>query len=547
MSTTWNSADKSSGITLSGGDLAATTTGTGVLNVRATPVLSGKSYFEVKFTTAVGGAPAMVGVASSSEAIGSLPDQSFGYNASGGIYFGVSVVDTDTALAQGDVWCFAVDAPNGRMWARRNNGVWNKSATADPGSNPIDYVTYGDVGISGTAAAWAVFSGASGVAVTLQSAAYSVPSGYTDIVASSGSSVAPGKGSLAYTGYAPSLVIPTAYAPGKGALAYTGYAPTLIAASNVAPGKGALTYTGYQPSVSGASSVAPGKGSLVYTGYAPTLLSGSSVAPGKGSLTYTGHAPTLVLGSSVAPGKGTLAYTGYAPTVTNSGFVVRPGKGTLTYRGFAPTLVGLRRAVQLIPPMQNLDLVRQRANTILEYLQRALVTYSTALPPVADYSDGALFADTKAKKLYQVQDGAWVELFAKSFVIAYVTGTVSPVDAGTVIFGNEGLDTLGEYDPATSIFTARTAGVYRIHAVVSTDSLAAGKFFGLQVDRSTATMARGNFSYNDSASARPASCEVDAIVQMIAGQQLKVQLNTDTGGAITLRTAINSLLEIHQL
>lgn len=183
MPTTWNPSDKTSGLVLSNGDLTAASPGTGVYNVRGTASWSGLKYIEVRLDALPGGGDVLVGVADTSDAIGTLPGHSFAYAASGDIYFGVSVVDTDTPLTVGDHWCLAVDTSNGRMWIRRNNGLWNKSAVADPGSNPVDYVAYGDVSISGAASPYVAVSFASGVQVTVNfgatAFAYTPPSGFS--------------------------------------------------------------------------------------------------------------------------------------------------------------------------------------------------------------------------------------------------------------------------------------------------------------------------------------------------------------------------------
>jgi hypothetical protein len=112
--------------------------------------------------------------------------------------------------------------------------------------------------------------------------------------------------------------------PGAGTLALSGYAPTVAQSANqgVTPGAGALTLTGYAPSVtqSVTTNVAPAAGSLTLAGFAPTVTrtANVNVAPAAGSLTLTGYAPTVTRTTSqaVQPGVGGLTLTGYAPLIT---------------------------------------------------------------------------------------------------------------------------------------------------------------------------------------------------------------------------------------
>lgn len=96
----------------------------------------------------------------------------------------------------------------------------------------------------------------------------------------------------------------------------------------VAPGAGSVVFTGNAPSVD--STAAPGAGSLVFTGLAPSA--DATVAPGVGSVTFTGLAPSV--DSTVAPGVGSLVFTGYAPTVSFGTVVVATPSGAFDAGGF---------------------------------------------------------------------------------------------------------------------------------------------------------------------------------------------------------------------
>lgn len=555
MATTWNPADKASSISLSGGNNTATGGSGGDQCARSVLSLpAGKFYLEVTVVTRVSSVDLGIGLASELHPLDNFLglDYSIGNYAHIGSWAYNNGYDGDTPGYTGsNVVCFAIDTTGGakKIATRTNNGTWNgNGGVADPaaGTNMQPFTAM--VGTS----AYLVVALGNGDVVTLKTATadwtYAAPSGFGELGASSGSSVTPGAGSLAYTGYAPTLLRPSAVAPPKGSLAYTGRTPTLISASAVAPAAGALAYTGYAPTTGTSSSVSPGTGALAYAGYAPTLLVPSRVAPAKGAIAYTGYAPTLLMGSAVAPAKGAITYSGHAPTTTNSGFAVRPGKGSLTYRGFAPTVLGLPQAVLLIPPMQNLDLVRQRANSIFETLQRGMAGAAAALPLAADHSEGALFADMATKKLYQVQQGAWVELFAKSLVMASASGSNSVSTGGVVPFPTEDFDRLGEYDASAYTFTPRFPGVYRVHAVARSQSLAAGKYIALQVVVNGSILARGPQEFNDQGSARDTVCDLDRIMSLAAGDVVAVGFATDTGGAVPIsNTSVFSYLEIQQL
>ena len=159
--------------------------------------------------------------------------------------------------------------------------------------------------------------------------------------AASGTAVNPGVGSVALTGYAPSISQPHGTAPGVGSIALTGYAPTIAQPHGAAPGVKAIVLTGYAPTIAQPHGVAPGVGAISFTGYAPAVTQGAGVdvAPGVGSLTLTGYAPSISQSHGVAPGVGALVIAGYAPTVTQVGAQdVAPGVGSVALTGYAPTV-----------------------------------------------------------------------------------------------------------------------------------------------------------------------------------------------------------------
>ncbi len=158
--------------------------------------------------------------------------------------------------------------------------------------------------------------------------------------ASGGTTVAPSKGALTFTGKQPSIAQTAnqTVQPAKGALTFTGKQPTVAQSANqtVAPSKGAITFAGKQPTVTQTANqtVAPSKGALTFTGKQPTVSqdSGTVVAPSKGALTFQGGIPSIAQTANqiVVPSKGSLVFVGKTPTVEQSGavtFTRAPGGG----------------------------------------------------------------------------------------------------------------------------------------------------------------------------------------------------------------------------
>ena len=158
--------------------------------------------------------------------------------------------------------------------------------------------------------------------------------------AAGGTSVNPGVGTVAITGYAPTIAQPQTANPGVGTVTITGYAPAVVQNSNVAPGVGSLAITGYAPSISQPQTAGPGVGALALTGYAPTISQPQTAAPGVGTVAITGYAPAVTQGANVSADVGTVAITGYAPSLAQTANqAVSAGVGTVVLTGYAPTVV----------------------------------------------------------------------------------------------------------------------------------------------------------------------------------------------------------------
>jgi len=144
--------------------------------------------------------------------------------------------------------------------------------------------------------------------------------------------------------------------PAVGSIAITGYAPTLGQTANqaIAPNVGNITITGYAPSISQPLAVNPAVGSLAITGYAPTVTQNVDfpVNPGVGTIAITGYAPTVsqTANQSILPAVGNVAITGYSPTVAQSANqAVLPNVGSLAITGYSPIVQQAPASQSLVP------------------------------------------------------------------------------------------------------------------------------------------------------------------------------------------------------
>lgn len=137
MSTTWNPADKASGITLSSTNHVATST-SGNNSVRGTTShASGKWYLEFPTITITSGG-GLVGVGDAMASLtGGATNNAIGVAPGGGIQFFASSHVNPFAGAPsltGHRLGLAIDFDNGLAWFRLDGGDWNGSPTADPAS-----------------------------------------------------------------------------------------------------------------------------------------------------------------------------------------------------------------------------------------------------------------------------------------------------------------------------------------------------------------------------------------------------------------------------
>ena len=140
----WNTADKSANITLSNSDKTATLTAAVTSGVRSTTkYLNGtetkKLYAEFRLTNVVGTISNQVGIREVSASLTSTAGSTFQCASySGNIVTGNATVIGNiggSPLVDGDVICMAWSPSTERGWFRKNNGLWNNDAAADPATN----------------------------------------------------------------------------------------------------------------------------------------------------------------------------------------------------------------------------------------------------------------------------------------------------------------------------------------------------------------------------------------------------------------------------
>ena len=132
----WNNTDKSADITLSNNDKTATTAEAIALGIRSTTKrvngTAGKYYAEFLCTQFSGNAT--VGIQATSATINSPVAA---VCALGGATFNIRVNDVASSygvgqIVTGDLVCIAWDAGAELIWFKRNTGLWNNNASANP-------------------------------------------------------------------------------------------------------------------------------------------------------------------------------------------------------------------------------------------------------------------------------------------------------------------------------------------------------------------------------------------------------------------------------
>lgn len=139
---TWDPANKGATLTLSNGNLTATSSASSLLtSVRATTSLnSGVRVVRHTYNTATTIFPGFVNasfsIISTSTQVGADANSVCFNTTTGNItYNGATVASAGVTAAPGDLIDLALDMVNKSIWVRVNGGNWNNSGTANPATN----------------------------------------------------------------------------------------------------------------------------------------------------------------------------------------------------------------------------------------------------------------------------------------------------------------------------------------------------------------------------------------------------------------------------
>jgi hypothetical protein len=135
VATTWDSGNKSSGITLSGGSLVATAASSTNPSVVATRCATGKVYWEVTVTTQSSNFSVGFVGRSYNTGLGTLlggDANGLGYRQGGAVVLNNATLSTIQTFTQGSVVQVALDLQNLLVWFAVGGGNWNNSGTANP-------------------------------------------------------------------------------------------------------------------------------------------------------------------------------------------------------------------------------------------------------------------------------------------------------------------------------------------------------------------------------------------------------------------------------
>ena len=181
----WNVNDKSANITLSNNDKTATATSATAAGVRSVTKrlngAAGKYYVELLLINSAALRFGIQDLTGQIDAAAIAAGKSAHVIAGTGIIsiLGTGVGNFGPAAANGDVICMAWDAGAKQIWFRKNNGLWNNDAAANPATNTNGKDCSGTASVDH--AVW-MYSAASGVSGTIRTKAadltLSAPSGF---------------------------------------------------------------------------------------------------------------------------------------------------------------------------------------------------------------------------------------------------------------------------------------------------------------------------------------------------------------------------------
>ena len=335
----WSAADKTTTVALSNSDKTATTSASNAAVRSSTTHLNGpttgKYYVEFagnvvgSYSCEIKDTASPLATTSGSTVVNSVTGNIVVGGTASGLSLGV--------FASGDILCMAWDAGAERIWFRKNSGLWNNNAAADPatGTNGLDVsATYTD---NIVVALWLVAFNASASAVTVRTEladlTYTGPSGWTTwmgepivgITAWDGAATLAGSGSLSFLANEPDIIMAArATLAGAGALSFLANEPDIIMAARASA---ACTGT----LVADASVVA---GGVVQQGSALlAVTAGLAAAATKLSFATSTLAPAgglTATGFELSPGQALLVP---AAALTAAGFKLSPATATLAPTG----------------------------------------------------------------------------------------------------------------------------------------------------------------------------------------------------------------------
>lgn len=188
---------------------------------------------------------------------------------------------------------------------------------------------------------------------------------------------------------------------------------------------------------------------------------------------------------------------------------------------------------------------RQRLKALLvSTLVVAAIAFGSSLTVPYTFTPGtttraadmnANFAAVKAA--VDDNDARITALTAVSHIRAKTATAGSYASGATVIFGTEDYDSLGEYNPATGIFTATKAGVYAVSAAIFCNSLAysASNSVASGLKKNGVTFAYGYRAFAPTAANWYLTSALQTTVSLAVGDTLSIFISHDrSGGNVTL-------------
>lgn len=178
MAVTWYTNRKTANVTLSNGNLTASTTASSAEGVRAFARDTGLHYMELTVNTIGGNATSFLfGLKFETDIVNGSFTTGFFYRSDGNVYKDNVVVGTYVGYTDGDVLGMAVDLDAGCIWFHKN-GTWIVGSPITRTSPAITYDPVGSVYLEPALVFNAVAGTKTGIGNFLGPFAYTIPTGY---------------------------------------------------------------------------------------------------------------------------------------------------------------------------------------------------------------------------------------------------------------------------------------------------------------------------------------------------------------------------------